>query len=740
MLKMKTPQRNNPVLAIFIDQVTRPLLAIVLVALVMGACSKRENQTVSLMSPEDQKIDSLIHALTLEEKVALIHSESSFTTGGVPRLGIRHWVMSDGPHGVRKEQGTDYVADDNGLDSATYLPVGVTLASTWNPDLGYSYGTVLGSEASYRGKDVILGPGVNIIRTPLNGRNFEYLSEDPFLASKMVVGYIKGVQDQEISACVKHFAVNNQEIDRNTVNVEVSERALREIYLPAFKAAVQSGNVNLLMGAYNKFRGQYCTTNRYLMNTIVKGEWGFKGVVVSDWGSVHNTMEAIENGTDVEMGTDLSLGPKPDYRKYFMGDTVVSLVKAGKVDEKLIDEKVRRRLGVMMKTKMFGTRKPGSFNTAEHQAVALKVAQEGIVLLKNDHVLPLNAGALKTIAVIGANANRKHAGAGGSSQVNAKYEITALAGIRKQVGDKVKVTYAPGYEIKRDGKPDARLIAEAVKAAKSADLVLYVGGWIHGYSDAWNDNAFDSESVDKPSMNLPFGQDELIEAVEKANPNAIVVLYGGAATDMSRWENTSKAIVQAWYPGMEGGHALAQILFGEINPSGKLPMSFPKKLSESPAHALGEYPGKDGVVHYNEGIFVGYRYFDTKHVDPLFPFGYGLSYTTFSFSGLKVDAAGGSVSVKFEVKNTGSVPGAEVAQVYVKDDESTVEKADKELKGFLKVFLQPGESKTVELTLGEDAFQYYDETKKQWVLEPGNFTILVGNSSRDIKLKGEVKL
>jgi len=704
-------------------------------ASLLFSCAPKKPKTT------EEKIDSLISLMTLEEKVAMIHSESSFASGGVARLNIPHWVMSDGPHGVRKEHGTDYVPDEGVADSVTYLPVGVALASTWNPALGYAYGKVLGSEANARGKDVILGPGINIIRTPVNGRNFEYLSEDPYLISQMVVGYIKGVQDQGVSASVKHYAANNQETNRTTVNVEMSERALREIYLPGFKAAVQQGYVNTVMGSYNKFRGQYCTHHEYLVNTILKGEWGFKGVLMTDWGAAKNTMEAINNGTDVEMGTDLNLGPNPDYGKYFMGDTVISLVNSGKVDVKVIDEKVRRILRIMYKTHMFEKRPAGSINTPEHQATTLKIAEEAIVLLKNDNILPLKKESLKTIAVIGANATRKHAGAGGSSQVNAKYEVTPLAGITKLVGDNVKIIYAPGYEIAKDGKADAKLIQEAVKTAASADVVIYAGGWIHGYSDAWNDNAFDSESVDKPNLILPFGQDELITAVLKANPKTIVVLNSGAATDMNAWGGKAKAIIQSWYAGMEGGTALAKILFGEVNPSGKLPMTFPKKLEDSPAHALGAYPGDANLnEEYKEGIFVGYRYFDTRKVEPLFPFGHGLSYTTFAYENLSVTKSEKGAVVTLSVKNTGAVAGAEVVQLYVKDDKASVERPEKELKAFTKVFLQPGESKQVEFTLAEDAFQYYDEAKKAWVLEPGEFSILIGGSSRNIQVTASISL
>jgi beta-glucosidase len=705
--------------------------------LVVLSCTSSEKLSVS---PEENKIDSLIRVMTLEEKVAMIHASSSFTSGGVERLGIPEWTMSDGPHGVRKEHGRDWVPDQNANDSVTYLPVGVALAATWNPGLGFEYGKVLGSEANARGKDVILGPGINIIRTPLNGRNFEYLSEDPHLISSMVVGYIKGVQEEGVSACVKHFAANNQETERNSVNVEMSERALRELYLPGFKAAVMEAGVNTIMGAYNKFRGQYSTHNEYLINKILKGEWNFQGAVISDWGAVLNTMEALKYGTDVEMGTDLSMLPNPDYSKFYMADTVISLVKSGAVQESLLDDKVRRILRIMFKTKMFSDRKPGQLNAKEHQETALKVAEEAIVLLKNDQLLPLKKETLKSIAVIGANATRKHAGAGGSSQVNAKYEVTPLEGLQRLAGDKIKISHAPGYTIQKNGKADARLIAEAVKAASASDVVIFVGGWIHGYSDAWNDNAYDSEGQDKPSMILPFGQDELIQAVIKSNPRTVVVMIGGGPMDMTSWVDQSKAIVQAWYAGMEGGNALAKIIFGEVNPSGKLPFTFPKKLEDSPAHKLGEYPGENKVVHYNDDIFVGYRYFDTNKVQPQFSFGHGLSYTRFDYANVTVSKTDSMVSVKVTVTNTGDREGAEVVQLYVKDDKSSVKRPEKELKAFSKIVLAAGENKEIEFTLAPDAFKYYDETSKKFVLEPGLFHILLGSASDDIRLSAEVTL
>ncbi|WP_345953818.1 glycoside hydrolase family 3 C-terminal domain-containing protein [Mucilaginibacter sp. PAMB04168] len=685
-----------------------------------------------------KQADALLKQMTLPEKVSMIHGSSSFTSGGVPRLGIPEFVMSDGPHGVRLEHGRTYKDSMGIADASTYLPTGVCLAATWNPKLGYAFGSVLGAEANYRGKDVILGPGINIIRSPLNGRNFEYQSEDPYLISRLAVGYIKGVQDQGVSACVKHYALNNIEAKRTSINVEVSERALREIYLPGFKAAVQEGGVYTLMGSYNKVRGEWATHNNYLMNQILKKEWGFKGIVISDWGAVHNTQQALWNGTDIEMGTDLSLGDKPDYRKYFLGDTVLALVKAGKTPEYLINDKVRRILYVMIKTHVIDKqRKKGTFNTKEHQQTAQKIAEEGIVLLKNqNNILPL-APAVKSIAVIGFNANRPQALGGGSSQIKALYEVTALDGLKKQAAKGVKITYAQGYKIERGAKADAGMIQEAANTAAKADVAIVVGGWTHGYDyNKWADNAYDAEDTDKPDMNMPFGQDELIKAVLKANPKTVVVLLGGGPIDMTQWAQNAPGIIQAWYPGMEGGTALANIIYGKTNPSGKLPMTFPKTLADAPDHKLGEFPAsKDGVnVYYNDDIYVGYRYFDTYKVEPQFAFGYGLSYTTFAYSGLQVKTQGNTATVTFTVTNTGKKAGAEIAQVYVKQQQSLLPRPEKELKAFDKVFLQPGEKKQVTLSLNADAFQYFNDVTNNWMLEKGNYNILVGASSRDIKL------
>ncbi len=691
------------------------------------------------------KIAALISKLTLEEKVKMIHASSSFTSGGVPRLGIPELVTSDGPHGVRPEHGRDWVLDNNSLDSGTYLPVGVCLAATWNPQLGYDFGSVLGSEAAFRGKNVILGPGINIIRSPLNGRNFEYESEDPFLVSKMCVGYIKGVQDQGVSACVKHYLANNQESKRFTINVEMSERALREIYMPGFKAAVQEGGVNTLMSSYNKFRGQWVSHSNYLLNQVLKKEWGFKGLVMSDWDAVHNTAQAFWNGMDLEMGTDLGMLPNPDYGKFKLGDTVAALIKANKLPEYLLDEKVRRILYVMFKTGMIdGQAKKGEYNTKAHQQTALKVAEEGIVLLKNENnILPLNKN-IKSIAVIGFNADRKQSMGGGSSQVRAFYEITPLAGLKNIAGNKIKINYAQGYNIVRGAGPDQKLIDEAVAAASKSDVVVFVGGWTHGYNySVWSDNAYDAEDIDKADMNMPFGQDELIKAVQKANPKTVVVLMGGGAIDMTQWVDKTPAIIQSWYAGLEGGNALAKIIFGEVNPSGKLPMTFPKKLQDNPSFVLGEYPGdtsKTLNVHYLDDIYVGYRYYDTYKVEPQFAFGHGLSYTTFDYSDLKITQAGNTALVTFTLKNTGKVPGAEIAELYIHQQKALLPRPEKELKGFQKITLSPGEQKTVSITLSEDAFKYFNDVKNNWVMDNGAFDILVGGSSRSIKLKSTINL
>jgi beta-glucosidase len=678
--------------------------------------------------PIETRVNDLLSRMTVEEKIAIIHGNSKFTTAGAPRLGIPVRWLSDGPHGVREDIGPDtWAPAGHTNDFATAMPAGICLAATWDPELGRAEGAAIGQEARARGKDIMLGPGVNILRTPLCGRNFEYLGEDPYLTSEMAVGYIEGEQSQGVSSCVKHFALNNQENDRNKIDVEVDERALREIYLPAFKAAVQEAGVWCVMAAYNKFRGEFCSENSYLLEDILKGEWGFKGLVVSDWSAAHDTMGCAENGLDLEMGTN---GP---YNKFYFAQPYLDALNAGELPMAGLDDKVRRNLRVMFATHVFDPdRQAGSLNTAAHEAVARKVAEEGIVLLKNEgNLLPLDPTKVTTIAVIGENATRLQSHGGESSAIKAFYEITPLEGIVRRAGGHVNIVYSEGYT--RGGTPN--LADRAVAAAKSADVVIYIGGLNH-------DKGFDCEGDDRKDMKLPYGQDALIQRIVAANPKTIVVLEG-TMVEMGAWLNKAPVVLQAWYPGMEGGNALAAVLFGDVNPSGKLPCTIPKRLEDTPAATLGAgaYPGVSGTVSYSEGLLVGYRWYDTKKIEPQFPFGYGLSYTTFRYSSLKIepdaDAEGVVADATFDVTNTGSRVGAEVVQLYVHQDNPGLARPEKELKGFRRVFLKPGETQTIGIPLNLHSFAYFDPAQKAWVAQKGSFEIMVGGSSRDLPLKTE---
>jgi beta-glucosidase len=715
-------------------------------AFVFGGCVTRspvappQPAYLDSTQPVETRVEDLLSRMTLDEKIALIHNDTTFTTPGVPRLGIPVRWFDDGPNGVRAEVSAHGFQPTGRTDDfATAMPVGICLAATWDPDLGYSEGEVIGQEARKRGKDIMFGPGVNILRTPLCGRNFEYLGEDPFLASRMDVGFIRGEQSQDVSSCVKHFALNNQERQRASINVEVDERALHEIYLPAFKAAVQEGGVWSVMGAYNQLRGQHCCENDYLLNKTLKDEWGFKGLVVSDFGGTHNTREAVLNGLDLENGVT----------RYFTQPYLDGL-KTNAYPMAGLDDKVRRNLRVMIATHVLDPdRKKGTINTVAHQMVARRVAEEGIVLLKNEnHVLPLDGSTIKTIAVIGENATRLHSAGGSSSGIKAFYEITPLQGLLNHAGKNVNIIYSEGYADPHPDFPtmssrygqaqgnDTDLVERAVAAAKSADVVIYIGGLNH-------DEGFDCEGRDRTNMNLPFGQDELIQKIVAANPRTIVVLEG-TMVEMDAWLGQVPAVLQAWYPGMEGGNALAEVLFGDVNPSGKLPATFPKKLSDTPASVFGPaaYPGVNGTVTYSEGLLVGYRWYDAKNVEPLFSFGFGLSYTTFKYSNLKLVASNGDtngvlVTAQFEIENTGTVPGAEVAELYVHPESPGVTRPEKELKGFKKVFLNAGETQTVSIPLNQGAFAFYSPEEKSWVAEKGYYKILVGGSSRDIALQGD---
>ena len=680
--------------------------------------------------PVEARVADLLSRLTLDEKLALVHADSKFTTAALPRLGIPPRWMSDGPHGVREDVGPDtFVPAARTDDFSTYLPVAIALAATWNPDAARAYGDVIGDEARKRGKDIMLGPGVNIMRTPLNGRNFEFLGEDPFLAARLAVSYIRAVQAHDVAACIKHFAANNQETQRGTIDVEMDERTLREIYLPAFEAAVKEAHVWAVMGAYNELRGQHCCHNDYLLNQVLKGEWGFPGLVMSDWNGVHDTREAVFNGLDLEMGTN-----KP-YAEYYLARPFRDGLGQGVYPLAALDEKVRRNLRVMIATHVLDGRPEGAINTAAHQAAARRVAEESIVLLKNaGATLPLDPSQLTSIAVIGENAVKLQAHSGGSSTLKAFYEVSPLEGILRRVDDRVNVTYSPGY--RKDAA--AELGGRAVAAAKAADVAVVICGLNH--------DGFDREGADRRDLKLPYGQDGLIQRVAAANPRTIVVLVSGSPVEMEAWIDRVPAVVEAWYGGMEGGNALAGVLFGDVNPSGKLPCTFPRRLEDTPTYAGGApvFPGVNGAEHYEEGLLVGYRWYDTKAIEPLFPFGFGLSYTTFAYSNLRLvpgtDASGPVVTVQFDLANTGPRAGAEVAQVYVHQASPGLPRPAQELKGFQKISLPPGERQTISIPLDARAFAFYDPARHGWVAEQGTFTIQVGGSSRDLRLQGDFPL
>ncbi len=698
----------------------------------------------------ESKIDSILLLLTIKEKIAMVHAQSKFSTPGVPRLGIPEVWMSDGPHGVRGEINWDNWGYANWTnDSITAFPALTCLAATFNPKLSKDYGVSVGEEARYRKKDILLGPGVNIYRTPMNGRNFEYMGEDPFLASKMVVPYIQGVQKNRVAACLKHYALNNQEKWRSHINVKVSDRALNEIYLPAFKAATVEGKVWSVMGAYNQFRGQYTTHHKMLTNKILKGDWAFDGVVISDWGSAHNTKEAALYGLDMEMGTGtdgLTTSAKNAYDNYYLALPFLNLIKKGEVEEKHLDDKVRRILRLMFRTTMNTNRGFGRINNVEHLSVAREVANEGIVLLKNNNsFFPIDPTKKITIAVIGENATRKMTPGGGSSELKAKNEISPLQGLQERYKN-AAIIHALGYA---SGPPaygrvipselDADVLKEeAVEAASKADVVLFFGGLNKNHHQ-------DCEGGDRLDFALPFGQENLLNELIKVNENIGVVMVSGNAVSMP-WLSKVNAVMQAWYLGSEAGHALADVISGDVTPSGKLPFSFPKELKDNAAHHFGEisYPGNGTYQEYKEDILVGYRWHDTKNIKPLFAFGYGLSYTSFELTNIKANkkdhTAGDQIKIKTTVSNTGSFYGAEVVQVYVGKSTSKVERAQKELKAFKKVYLEKGNSTEIELSIEVNDLAYYDESISDWNLEKGNYEIYIGNSSNNIFKKIQVSI
>ena len=699
--------------------------------------------------PIEARVKDALSRMTLEEKVALCHAQSKFSSAGVPRLGIPELWMSDGPHGVRAEiNWNDWGYANWTNDSITAFPALTCLAATWNPDMSAKYGKAIGEEARYREKDVLLGPGVNIYRTPMNGRNFEYMGEDPYLASVMCVPYIQELQKNGVAACVKHYALNNQELWRGHIDVNLSDRALHEIYLPAFKAAVEEGGAWSIMGAYNKIRGQHACHNDFTLNKILKDDWKFDGSVITDWGGAHDTYEAAVNGLDIEMGSytnGLTSESVFTYNDYYLANPYLQMLKDGKVPMSTIDDKASRILRLIFRTAMNRQKPYGSVATEEHYAAAREIGNEGIVLLKNAPVikkgaplLPIDAAKYQNILVVGDNAVRLLNQGGGSSELKVKDMVSPLDGLRAVYGD--KVAYAKGYAAGRPmyGRADEipqnvvdSLRAEAVEMAKKADLVVLVGGL--------NKNHFqDCEGGDRLEYGLPFGQDELIEALLGVNKNLVLVLLSGNAVEMP-WVSRVPAIVQGWYLGSMGGKSLADILSGAVNPSGKLPFSFPAKLTDCGAHAFDElsYPGDSIKQEYKEDILVGYRWHDTKEIPALFPFGHGLSYTTFTYgkpvASAKAMAADGTLTVTVAVKNTGSIAGKEIVQLYVGDDKCSVLRPVKELKHFAKVGLAPGEEKSVTFTLTPDDLKFYDEASAAWKYEPGKFKAYVCASSADVR-------
>lgn len=701
---------------------------------------------------DDQRIEAALSQMTLDEKIAMIHAQSKFSSPGVPRLGIPDIWTDDGPHGIRPDVFWDQWENAGCTnDSSTAFPALTCLAATWDPSLSHLYGNSIGEEARFRKKNVLLGPGVNICRTPANGRNFEYMGEDPYLASKMVVGYVQGVQEKGVAACVKHFALNNQELHRHTTDVSVDDRTLNEIYFPAFKAAVQEGGAWAIMGAYNLWKGQHACHNQWLFNDILKKDWGFDGVVISDWGGTHDTDQAIHNGLDMEFGSwtnGLTSGASNAYDNYYLAQPYKSRILAGKVGTEELDDKVRRILRLELRTNLDTDKGFGRFTCPDHYAAARKIGAEGIVLLKNDGaLLPLKDA--KKILVVGENAVKKLTVGGGSSSLKVQHEISPLQGIQERFGSSAEVTWCRGYvgsasnnyngvstgQDLSDDRPAEVILAEAVEAAKAADVVVFIGGLN-------KDPHQDCEDSDRLQYELPYGQGAVIEALAAANPKLVVVSISGTPVGMS-WADKVPAIIQDWYLGSEAGRSLADVLSGDVNPSGKLPFSFPVNLEDGPIRTAEQYPGiydeatKTWKETYSEGVFVGYRWYEAKEIAPRFAFGHGLSYTDFGYSDLKLSAStlkgNGKVKASLTVKNTGDVDGAEVVQLYVSALDPQVSRPVKELKGFQKVFLKAGESAKVEFEVDADDLSWYDMDSNGWRADAGSYMLLAGSASDDIR-------
>ncbi len=746
-----------------------PSLLLVLLAL---ACTKTPSPQEQLTA-NDAEINDIIAQMTLEEKVEMLHSKTNMSSAGVERLGIADIHYADGPFGIREEgQPNGFMSAGWTLDSATYFPTGSALAATWSEDLAYKYGTGMGKEARLRGKDVILGPAVNIQRLPVGGRTYEYLSEDPILSAALALAYTEGVQDQGTAVCIKHFAVNNQETNRGSVDVKIDERTLREIYLKPFERAIVEGGAMSVMPAYNKVNGDYCSENEHLLNEILRGEWGFKGMTVSDWGGTHSTMGAMLHGLNVQMTGST-----------YLGQPVIDSIATGALTEDLVDEKVRQILRVRYAIEPVPDDEANIVMTSqpESQKIALEVAEKSIVLLKNEDILPIKPD-VKRIAVIGQNAKLKTQSGGMGAGVKALYEITPLEGIIERAPVGVKVTYAPGYknfpgrrwgpapahpdplEAKAIDEPaDPKLLDDAIALAEKADLVIFFAG---------TNKNIETEGSDRKDIKLPCGQETLVQALYETNPNLVTVLISGGPTDLQVLEPVSPAIIQGWWNGTEGGTALAEVLFGDIAPSGKLPFTFPMKLEDSPAYAMGNFPDPNGaggdlftlmfrpdvlamspaerqafieslpkpVSEYTERFYVGYRWFDTKEVKPMYAFGHGLSYVTFAYKNIKASVSGKKVKVTFDLVNEGDMDADEVVQLYVHRVNSSVEWPAKELKAFQRVSLEAGECEQVTLTIPFDDLRYWNEQTGSWDLERGKLQLLLGAASDDIRLTAEVNI
>ena len=730
------------------------LSAAVLFSTVCLAQKKETPVYLNPNAPVEERVEDALSRMTLEEKVGMTTAQSKFSSRGVPRLGIPEVWHTDGPHGIRPEVLWDEW-DQAGWtnDSCTAFPALINLAATWDKELSHLYGVSIGEEARYRKKDILLGPGINICRTPLNGRNFEYMGEDPYLAGQMVVPYVKGVQEQGVAACVKHYAVNNQEFQRTQSNSVVDDRTLYEIYLPAFKAAVVEGNAWSIMGSYNLYNGQFNCHNKKLLVDILKGEWGFDGVVVSDWGGCRDSEEAILNGLDIEMGTwtnGLRGAASDSYRNYHMADPYLKGLREGKYTTKELDDKCRRILRLIFRTSMRPEPNYGRFVCPEHYQAAREISAAGVVLLKNDNnALPLNVPEGGKILLVGENVVKKMVVGGGSSNLKTAYEVNPLEGLQNAYGDKAEIVWARGYvgdtstsynmvdtgQDLTDDRSPKELIAEAVELAKDADYVIFVGGL--------NKSAHqDNESTDRLQITLPYNQEDVIRALAPVSKNLVVVNISGSAVAMP-WADEVDAIVQGWYGGTESGNALADVLTGKVNPSGRLPFTVPFRYEDGPIKTEAQYPGIKAEgdefwqTHYSEGVYIGYRWYSSKKIKVQFPFGHGLSYTTFAYSNATADkaemTADQTLKVSVDVTNTGATDGAEVVQLYINDVKSTIDRPVKELKDFEKVYLKAGETKTVTFEIDAQDLSYFDADKHEWVAEPGKFKALLGSSSEDVK-------